>query len=112
MNLFKRLVWDNLVEAAFIELYAAFPFLKVPPISWIIEPIIKHFLDAFYAGVSLFIVTEMIPIRNEALKVAYDREAVKLKIIAKNHGIESQEFLDAREKSKVGLSKFVRTRAA
>lgn len=108
MDLFKDLLWDNLIEAAVLELFAAFPFLAIWPLSTIIRILIGHFSNKLYAGINLFIDVSQIHWTNDTVRKEYDHRAVALKIIAVNHGIESREFKDARTKHKADLSKFIR----
>ena len=112
MDLFKDLVWDNLINAALVELHAAVPWTTIPPLSWIIDYIVRLFADKLYFGAKLFIDISTIPIINEELKREFGHSEVKLKIIAHNSGIDSEEFKNARKKNVVLLSKFVSMRRA
>lgn len=108
MDIFKSLVWDTLIEAAVVYLHAAFPWTAIPPISWIIDTVIDIFADAVYKVCKEVWDVESIVLRNEEHRAAYEKAQVTLKIIAKDNGIESEEFKNAREKSKADLSRFIR----
>lgn len=108
MDLFKDLIWDNLIEAALSSLFAALPFLNFWPINVAIRYIIMEFTTGLYIGLAQFIDTTMIPIKNEQLKIDYQKAQVKLKIIAGGRGIESEEFKNARIEHKDYLRKHLR----
>ncbi len=110
MDVFKDLVWDNLILAAKVELFAAFPFLAVPPISWAVSYIIDRLSGILYTAMKEFVNVEMIILRNEAAKAAFTRSSVTLKIIALNKGIESKEYKDARAENVTYMQDFVRRR--
>lgn len=112
MDLFKDLIWDNLVEAAMIKLFVAFPFLNFWPVNAMIRYIVLELTDGLYIAIDQYIDTAMIPLKNEALKKEFGHEQVKLKIIAGGNGIDSKEFKDARIKSRDRLRDFLRTGAA
>ena len=50
---------------------------------------------------------ETIQIQDEIHQKSFERAQLKLKIIAKEKGIDSQEFKDAREKEKQALRKLI-----
>lgn len=108
MDVFKDLIWNNLIEAALIELFVAFPFLNFWPINVAIRYIVMEFSDAIYAGVRELIDVTVIQLRNEQLQTEFDRSAVKLKIIARGAGIDSEEFKNARVENKDHLRKYIR----
>jgi hypothetical protein len=107
-DLFKALIWDNLVKAAVGRLFAAVPILAWGPIGYVITWVATHFADKLYDSVKMAIALEAIAIRNEAHRRAYDRASVALKIIAQDKGINSPEFREARDANKRALAEFVR----
>lgn len=70
------------------------------------------FTDRFYTVAREVWDVESIIYNNEELERAYTGAALKLKIIARDKGIESEEYRSAREKHKQDLSKFVRIGSA
>lgn len=108
LDLFKDLVWDNLVEAALAALFVKVPVLAWGPLGAIIKFAATKFTDYLYAGMKMFIVVEAIPLRNKLLHKKYTEAAIKLKTIAKTTGIESDEFRKARNEDKKRLSDLVR----
>lgn len=112
MEIFKDLVWDNLIEAGLAKLYLALPFLNIWPINSFINYIVKTYSDALYELMDETVDVGEIILRNENVKEVYGTEAVKLKIIAKNKGIDSKEFKDARIKSREKLRAAIRIKSA
>lgn len=108
MDLFKDLIWDNVIDAALIELFAAFPFLNFWPINMAVRYIAHELADFIYAGVHMVIDTTAIVIKNETLRREYGHAQVKLKILAGKVDIESEEFKNARTQHRLDLSKYVR----
>lgn len=111
-QLFKELVWHNLVKAALGQLFAASPFLAWWPLSAIITGVVMKYADMLYDSVKLFLDVEYIAMRNETFHREFTVEVVKLKAIAKNKGINSKEYQDEREKSRQALSNFGRYNVA
>lgn len=107
-EIFKAVVWDSLVKAAIARLFLAAPFLGWGPVGFVVSWILTYFADMLYDAVKMAVDLEVIVLRNEAHRKAYDAAAVKLHIIAREKGIESPEFRSARDEHKVALAKFVR----
>lgn len=112
MDLFKDLVYDNLVKAAIERLFLAAPFLAWGPFGVIVTHYLTKFANLLYEVTKTFVIVESIPIKNEALRKEYDRASVKLKIIAGEKGINSTEFKEARNADKENLLKLVTVRRA
>lgn len=104
---FKDLVWDNLVKAAISELFTAAPYLAWGPVGWVVSFTLTYFAGKLYGAIVLAVSLEATVIKNEALRSAYDKAQVTLKIIAHDKGIDSKEFKDAKEDAKLALSRFV-----
>ena len=107
-QLFKSLVWDNLIKAAIKKVFMAVPFLAMGPLGKITVYLLTKFADKLYDVLHEQIDLQVIVFKNYRLRKEFDRASVKLKIIAKSKGIESNEFKDARELHKKRLSDFVR----
>lgn len=104
-KIFKDVVWDSLFTLGTTALYTEVPFLAPfsVPINWML----KIFTDKFYNGLVLFIDVQAISLVNQAHKIAYDKASITLKVIAHDKGIESKEYLDAKENAIKALAKFV-----
>lgn len=111
-DLFKDLVWNALVKAALSKLFAAVPLLGWGPIGFVITWIATRYADELYDGIKLFINIELIAFRNKEFEKMYANASVKLKIIAKDHGIESEEFKNARVQNRKSLEDFARYNGA
>lgn len=107
-GLFKDLFWDLSVQAALTALFAYVPVLNVWPLRGIVTGIITLFTDKMYSLMKLLIDVTAIKFTNGEHQRAFDSAAVKLKIIAHDRGIDSDEFRKAREDAKASLSRFVR----
>lgn len=98
-DLFKDLAWDTMVDGV---------LAKAGINIWPLNFFIKYFTDKLYEALRLqFDVTAIVFI-STVHRVQFDKAAVALKIIAHNHGPESQEFKKAREYAKMELARFVR----
>lgn len=106
--IFKELVWDSLVKAAIARLFAAVPFLAWGPVGIAVSWALTLFADKIYEAVKLAVELEVIVLRNEAHRRAFDRASVELRLLARTKGIESPEFKVAREEHKKALAQFVR----
>ena len=108
MDLFKTLLWDTLVQAGVSRLFLIIPWLGWGPVGVLVSFIITKFADIMYEGLKMSVNLEVIAIRDERLKLAYNDAAVRLHIIAKDKGIDSKEFKDARNDHIKKLSDCVR----
>ena len=107
-DVFKSLVWDNLVKAGIQRLFVAAPWLGWGPVGWITGFIITHFADMLYEAVKLQIELELIVIRNEAFRREFNEASLNLKSISQSKGPESPEFEAARKAHAEALSRFTR----
>lgn len=106
-DLFKTLVWDGVVMAATKALIAAVPFLGFGPLGIVTGVVVSIFANFVYEQLKGIYDFESIGFKNEAHRQAYDDAGVKLKLIARDHGIDSPEFKQAREVHREALSVFV-----
>lgn len=107
-DLFKSLVWDNLVKAALGRLFAAIPFLGWGPVGYVVTWIVVKYTDLFYEAMKELVDLQLIVFKNELAKKEYTIAAIHLRELAKTLGDQSDEFLKAREEAKLALSKFTR----
>jgi len=106
-DIFKQLVWDALVKAALQQLFLAVPLLGWGPIGYVVSWIAVYFTDKLYAVIKLVVDLEVIVLRNEIHKKEFAGAAVRLKLIAKAKGVDSEEFKKARDEQKEALSRFI-----
>jgi hypothetical protein len=106
-DIFKSLIYDNLVSLALNALFAYASFLNIPGIRQAITFIVTRFADFLFTGLKLVTDLTAIHLVNKIAEDQYARASVTLKIIARNKGIDSKEFKDARELAKIALAKFV-----
>lgn len=103
-HIFKDLIWIPLLEA----LLGYFSFLNIPIIGTAIKSIIYIISDFVFGKFVMLIDVTTIKLLNTEHSQAYTNASFKLKIIAYDHGIDSQEYEEARDASKIALSNFVR----
>ena len=110
-DIIKSCVWDTLVDKAIALFFAGLP-AKLAGLAWgpvgaVITYILKKGADALYVVLKELYDVQVILIRNQAHLDALTKADVTLKIIAFDKGIESKEFLYARENAKRALAEFV-----
>ena len=111
-EIFKELVWNNAIDAALAALFAYCPYLNVPPLRQIINGLTKLIANTFFTYLRLVVDLSAIKLVNAEHQTAFDSASVRLRIISYNKGINSPEFLKAKEEAKIALAKFVRFGAA
>lgn len=106
-DLFKDLVFDQIVEWSLKELFSLWPFLGWGPVGLIVTHVITKYSEIFYNRLKGAIILQKIYFKNVDLQKAFDHESVKLKIISDSFDENSPEFLEAKENAKKVLSDFV-----
>lgn len=107
-DLFRELVWGSLVKAVLGRIFAAVPLLGWGPIGFVVAFFVNKIASEIYDDVKELIKLEVIEFRNKEFEKAFNTTSVKLKIIAREKGIESPEFRSARDADKIALSKLAR----
>lgn len=107
-DLFKQLVWENITKAALNKLFAAIPALSWGPIGYFVTWFWGKLADYVYEEVKLYVNLEYIVFKNKILEKEFNLASVKLKIIARESGIDSEAFRSARDENKKALSNLVR----
>lgn len=105
---FKSLVWDVVVKAALSKLFAAVPWLGWGPVGAIISGIAGLAGDSLYGMATEFFDLQAIKFKNDAHRRAFDMASVKLAILAREKGVGSPEFKQARDEQKKALSNFIK----
>lgn len=108
MDVFKTLLWDSIVKASIARLFIVIPWLGYGPLGIAVSIIITKFTDVMYHGLKLSIQLDRVVVLNDELRLAYNNSAVLLHVIAKDKGIDSNEFKNARIEHQKALSNFVR----
>lgn len=108
-NIFKNVVWDNLTASALVALFAApgCGWMALWPMRQIITGTATLITDQLFKILRLYVDLTAIALINAEHKRAFDAAAVKLKVIAHDRGIDSDEFKKAREVAKADFAKFV-----
>lgn len=108
----KDVAWAALVKLATARLIAALPFLGFGPLGWITGAVVAMVGSAVYDSMAEAFNLTHISFKNEAAQRAYDTASVKLKLIARDFGIESEEFKTLRAENVKALSALIKFDAA
>ena len=106
-DLFKSFVWDAIVKLVVGRLIAMIPFLGWGPIGIFTGWVVGIVMGWVYDAVKMAIDLQVIHFRNEEHQKAFDSASLKLKLIARDKGIHSPEFLIARQENAKALAVFV-----
>lgn len=105
-DVFKKIVWDNLVQGGLAYVFLQVPALNLWPLRPVITSIVTMFADRLFAATKEAIDLEAIQFVNVEHALTYQAASVKLKILAHDRGTYSPEFIKARENAKQALSAF------
>lgn len=106
-DMLKTMVWDQLIEQALAAVFKAVPWLGWGPVGAVIKVVVGLVADALYEGMRTIYDMQAISFRNNAHRVAFEDSTLKLQLIARDKGIESPEFKEARIENRKRLSTFV-----
>ena len=105
-NEFKTILWDNWVSAALSRLFILVPWMAVWPLGPLVRAIVVPFVDSlFRQGVLLFDLS-LIAFKDAAHQSEYDKRMVALKILAKEKGVDSDAYKQARVDAAKAMSSF------
>lgn len=104
---FKSLVWDTLLTASIADLKANVPAFNLWPLSVLTDKTAALLSNYLFDKIRLVVDVADMNMVNEAHETAYQQASIKLMIIAHDKGINSNEFIQAREDAKKALSTFV-----
>lgn len=108
MEIFKALIWNNLVNLALARLVGAMPFLAWGPVNAFVRWLAFKVSDAIFEELHLRVDLHQIVVKNEKLKKEYDRASIKLGLISRTEGRDSDEFKKAESEFKNSLADLVR----
>lgn len=114
-NLFKDLVFDNLVKAGVNRVLSRIPKLIAVPIfgpilGGLISLVITKVADILFEMLDEYVDFKQIAFKDKQLEKTYNTAATKLKILAHEKGIDSPEFKEQRNVDKNALADFVSLR--
>lgn len=107
-DLFKGIVWDNLIKAGTESLLKALPFLSIWPIGPIIRFVINKFSNYLFENLRLMVDLKAIAFVNDKDRKKFDEHAVKLKILERDYGLNSKQYKEERNKAHERFSQLVR----
>jgi hypothetical protein len=101
-----------LIEAGLAALFTAVPFLGAWPFQSIIRGVTNMLASKAFEVLRLVIDLRFIRFVNERNQAAFDREVLKLKVLAYAHGVNSPEFQKQYEEAHDAFASFVRYNGA
>ena len=111
-DFFKVIVWDNVLNTQLTALMAANPWLNIWPIRPIVMGLANYFSSKIYESLRLFVDLNFVKFMNDSDRASFDRASVELYSLAKNKGIDSNEYKEARKTHKEKFKNLVMFRAA
>ena len=97
-----------LTQVGLTALFTVVPVLGVWPLGSIIRGLTKMLAEKLFAYIRLVIDLKVIRFVNDQNQATFEREVLKLKVLARGYGMDSEEFKKGRESAKAALSNFVR----
>lgn len=107
-KLFKQLVWDPVIASGEASLFLAVPILNAPVLGTLDNAVIQEISQWLFNQFRLFMDVTAIPLLNSAHQATYDRASEELSILADEKGVDSDEYLQARDRALADLSQFTR----
>ena len=102
------LVWTAIIKLVTERLFSMIPFLAWGPLGILTSFVVGKLMEWAYEAMKLAVDLQVIRFNNEAHQRAFDTASVTLKIIARDKGINSLEFKEARDAHKKALAIFVK----
>lgn len=107
LTIFRKIVWDVLSKKAIAKVMALLVINPSGVLGTIVLNILAKISEKAFEWVALEIKLESIKVVNEVHQSQFERAQLKLKLIARNSGIESDEFKKARAEEHEKLVKVV-----
>ncbi len=108
LDVFKDVVFDQLVKAAITYIVGLAPFLSFGPIAFIISKVVTYVAGLLYLEMKEAINFQVILLNNRSLHDKFVTAQIELRKIALEKGIDSPEFRVNREAHKKALAEFSR----
>ena len=108
----ERYGLNALLEVGLGSLFTAVPFLNVWPLRQIIRGLAGVVARKIFEVLRLAIDLRFIRFVNEQNQQSFEREVLKLKVIAYAHGVDSPEFKKQYEGAHDAFASFVRFNGA
>lgn len=107
LTIFRKIVWDVLSKKAIAKVMALLVINPSGVLGTIVLNILAKISEKAFEWVALEVKLESIKVVNEVHQSQFERAQLKLKLIARNSGIESDEFKKARVEEHEKLVKVV-----
>lgn len=108
LDVFKELVFDQLVKNIIAKIVGLAPFLAWGPIAFIVTKVVTYLAGMVYDELKDAVNMKYIMLKNERYHAEFVAANGELRDIAKTKGIDSPEFKEAREKRKKTLADLAR----
>lgn len=105
---FKSMVWDVLLKKAISQMMVSLVISPTGFLGVLLTKVIIYVANKLYPIIVEFIKIESVVIKDEIHQKQYEHAQLKLKLIARKSGINSQEFKDAHEIEKNALYKLIK----
>ena len=106
-DLFKDSVWGPLVKASLAQLFKSVPILGFGPIGWVVNWIVMKVASDIFDKMEDVIDLERISFNNHQLHNEYIASLMRLRLVEREKGLNSDEYKQAKELNKINFSKFV-----
>ena len=106
-HIIKKVLWDSFTTVGVNAFFAWAPWLAIPVVRPAVNFILVSFSDFLFSVFKENVDMAAIPIINKQYKDKFTRASVTLKIIARDKGIDSDDFKYARQLAKDSLDKFI-----
>ena len=107
-NAINDLLWEPLTEAALVALFAEVPVLAVWPLKQIISGFVRWVSRLLWEQIDLYTDLAAVHLLNAKHRSEFDRESVRLRMIAVESGVDSEDFRKARDEATKTFAKFIR----
>lgn len=108
LDVFKDMVFDQLVKLAISHIIGLAPFLSFGPVAFVISRVVVYIANLLYGVMKDAINFQVILLNNSIHHKAFISAQIQLRQLAKEKGIESPEFKKSREDHAKHLSTFIR----
>lgn len=108
VHVFKPLLWDNAVKFSIAKLFKLIPLLGIGPMGVVVAWLVVRLTDILFEVLDEQGGVELIPKRNQKLRLRYDNASIGLGQLASAHGVDSKEFQEAREREVKAFDDLVR----
>jgi hypothetical protein len=97
-SIFKNLIWDLMIKQVIADALAWLPLGVAGPFGLVVTRLILLVSNNLYGRFEILVKLDTIILKNDVHQKFFENAQFKLKILAKEKGIDSQEFKNERTK--------------